>query len=312
MNRYIKERGLLARIGSICILTIACMTFTYADQHKNKTEQFMEGILSFRFSSSNINFKPTFIYDELPDKLKNIIELPKNSLILGSLINGNDINSVFSTEINSDDVEKYFKTTMGEKGWHEPNKNYRPMSGGFRSHKKRFSFVLCKQDKSSYVQISSHNKLYDKTSVLIKYSESEYGSPCSREYLNRLKQSPKPPTLRPLPHLINPIGMKASNMRSSGSRNGFSTSVRLTSKNTTKLMQHYSKQLKDKKWILIDDWNKDNMAWNLWTLKDENETKWMGMMFVNRSIANDDTTNVRLWVFNGSDGFNGSVTVGGH
>ena len=73
MNRYIKERGLLARIGSICILTIACMTFTYADQHKNKTEQFMEGILSFRFSSSNINFKPTFIYDELPDKLKNII-----------------------------------------------------------------------------------------------------------------------------------------------------------------------------------------------------------------------------------------------
>ena len=95
----------------ICVTGVVLMAnLTLADVKPSvsNAEDLMKGLLSFKYFRPNSNFLPVFIYNNLPGQIKNIIKLPENSNLYGSLVNGAQVKTVFSTDHAVDEVKKYF------------------------------------------------------------------------------------------------------------------------------------------------------------------------------------------------------------
>jgi len=281
----------------IGIVLVANLSVADVKPSASKAEDLMKGLLSFKYFRPNSNFLPTFIYNKLPRQINNIIKLPENSNLYGSLVNGDQVETVFSTTDTADEVKTYFKNVMKISGWYVPENHNPRRSFGFQS-KIQYNnyFELCKKGESSYFRIRSNNVFQGKTTVIILYDTAIEASPCKRQLLN----TPFPAVFNVniLPKLINPDGLKASNMHSGGGGNSYAMSVNLATTNVSMVMQHYSKQMKQQDWVMLEKLNKTSLSLSVWESKDESGTKWKGVILINKSNEDLMSTDIRLWIFN--------------
>ena len=154
-----------------------------ADEISNQYELFIEGLVGYMSYGpfNDRSFKPEFTYNELPPKLKHVVSLPAQSKIVGSLINGDNIDMVFVSKLSPEKIKQTLEENITSAGWSIPTP-IKPNFGGFQAYSDSnlLDALFCDKDESTFIRLFIRPKADSNNIVLLKYIEGRERSPCKQ------------------------------------------------------------------------------------------------------------------------------------
>lgn len=240
---------------------------------------------------------------QLPDQLPVDIPVPDGSRILGSLIRSPEsINMLLDTHLSPEQVLTFYRERMQVAGW-QTNDMDRPRRGGFISSGSRSrggtetfyqslndpALTVNDQESSSAWRDHSNrirsgpaltvNAFVGKGNVTDVRLNLQLNSPLPPGPLPYMRSRPARSTFGLLPALEAPEGTQLTGHGGGGGQdNAYANAILETNIDLSTLAAHYKSELEQAGCVLTDEGQDGPLAWNTWTLKDEE--KWNGFFII--------------------------------
>jgi len=210
----------------------------------------------------------------IPDNFPATISLPKNSVIIGSLIEKNKvITVVLDAPLAATDVINYFSNHLMGMGWHALD--YSPI-GGFQvtGHPLRTHVILCPKVRGPALSIQATAITDAISDVRLFLHIDPYYSPCG---VQRIDEK----VAQALPTLISPQGASLM-LEGSGSGNGhaYSRAALESDFNLVDVASHYTVQLERARWHRQDEGLTGPLAWSTWKYSSEEQVGSQGFLYL--------------------------------
>jgi hypothetical protein len=255
---------------------------------------------------------------QLPDQLPVEIPLPEVSRVLGSLIrNPESIDMLLDTHLSPEQVLTFYRQRMQDAGW-QTTDIYRPNRGGFMSSGSRSrggneTFYQGLRDPaltinalgSSTAWGDDGNRNHSGPALTVNAFTGRGNVTDVR--LNLEMNSPFPPGPPPhmrgrhshhifglLPALEAPEGANQTGGGGGSSLNSaYSEATLETNIDLSTLAAHYKTQLEQAGCVLAEEGQNGPLAWNTWTLKDDDE-QWHGFFMILKELDQEYYLNMRM------------------
>lgn len=253
-----------------------------ASDQVNLTRQlvlrFLEPYIHYPDRSKELNL----LLGEIPSHLSDLIPLPEDSQILGSILFSNDSDIFIHSKKSIKLITEFYEKTLAKDHWERSVNNGRMLSSGFQSvpSGRRPSMTFCDKNKPDiHLYIQFHTLKDNSNDIIIQYRDDVNFSRC------RIRQQPSPPSFMPydpIPVLLSPPNIKKIRGRSGsggGNEHRYSLATFKTDLDLQVLMKHYEQQLTDAEWTMMNQpsAHKTNY-WSVWELDDKHGVKWSGVL----------------------------------
>lgn len=298
------ENSLNPNLSETDLLELALRLAIYPDDSRTQDAQLLPG--------------------QLPDQLLVDIPFPEGCRILGSLIrNPGSITILLDTSLSPEQVLTFYRQHMPTAGWQTPD-IYRPDRGGFipsgsRSRGEVVTFYQNLRDSALTINAPGSSSDWDDDSdrrrtgpalTINAFAGKDKGTDLRLSLeMNRLLPAGQPPfshrrgrgrdLFSRLPALEAPEGANQIGGGSSGSLNSVQAEATLeTNHDLSTLAAYYKRQLEQAGCALTGEGQNGPVAWNSWTLKDDDE-QWHGFFIILKVLDQEYHLTIRMRNDNG-------------
>ncbi len=255
---------------------------------------------------------------QLPDQLPVAIPFPEGSRILGSLIrNPQSITMFLDIHLSPEQVLAFYRQHMQIAGW-QTTDIYRPDRGGFLSSGSRSRggneiFYQGLQDPALAINALESSPIWDDDnsyrsgpSLTVNAFIGKDKGTDLRLNLEMNSSFPLGPARHRrghfsrnissrLPAVEAPEGANQIGGGGGGSLDGANADATLeTNKDLSTLAAHYKTQLQQAGCILSEEGQSGPLAWNTWTLKEDDDEQWHGFFMILKVLDHECYLTMRI------------------
>lgn len=217
--------------------------------------------------------EPAILVGELPPTLVEVVPIPGDARIIGSIVYGNTSRSSLAVRGEPDVVRSDLEARLSAAGWEkfEP-----PEYGGFVNRAMPPGLQFCLGDSMSVSAATMENPRGG-TYVVMMHAQRLRASLCNREahYMQERRYRNMLPALRP------PAGVRMTSGGSGGSGDDWRATARLeTDSAVAGIAEHFHAQLRERDWTLLERVVTDAVAMRTYRVADEDGREWYGVLTV--------------------------------
>jgi len=231
---------------------------------------------------------------QLPDQLPVDIPFPEGSRVLGSLIrNPESIDMLLDTHLSPEHVLTFYTERMQAAGW-QTTDIYRPHRGGFMSSGSRSrggNEIFYQGLRDPALTVNAFPGRGNVTDVRLNL---EMNSPFPPGPPPHLRGRPSRNNLSLLPGVDAPEGaIQGGGSAGSSPNSAHSDATLVTHTDLSTLAAHYKTQLEQAGCVLTEEGQNGPLAWNTWTLKEDDE-QWHGFFMILKVLDQEYYLTMRM------------------
>lgn len=213
------------------------------------------------------------LVEQLPEQLPVEIPIADGSRIVGSLVRGRySVTIVLDSDRTPVQVLDFYRERMQAAGWAVPEM---PMHGGGGFMPAFFAnrIMFCRGARGPALNVSADAEPGKPTDVRLDVQLDPRHSPCGQRH--HMGMHEMIPALAPPPNArVMPQG------GGGGGDSWHSNALVETDLDLAAVAGHYARQLEQASWTRGDEGQSGPAAWSTWTLRDEENEPWRGLLLI--------------------------------